>query len=531
MQNTTSWNEGYVTDIDYTYGYYKELNPVYLDFCLLLNGYKSPVAEQTDNIFTYCELGFGQGISLNIHAAANSERLNCFGTDFNPAQTAFAKELSNFNESQNLRCYDDSFADFLQNPDLPNFDYITLHGIWSWISRENQRHIVDFIGKKLKPGGVVYVSYNSLPGRNFEQPLQKLFAVHTKFFNSTANNATERVDSALNFAEKVFLATKNNEELVEKVKSLRSVDRHYLNHEYFNLDWHCDYFCDVAELMTTAKLDFACRSDLVYLSQDLILGNSNEKTKRFLNRITQKVAKEQTIDFLTNCSFRRDIYVKGLRKISAAEQQQNLLNTYFISNVVAGTTLPKVANLNQEIYTAVFGALFKYESKPKTLQEILDLSPKNLDKKALTDGVIMLVSAGFIQPCKDIKKVSKKEITNAQKYNQQICKMAFKNSVNYLLASPLTGGGYSVSYLALILLSQIYDNPNVEFSLANSLSKFAFNTYKNLGIKHFKKQLDSEGKEITITAKDDDENLEFIRQSTTDFLNKELVILKAAKLL
>lgn len=526
----TSWNDGYVTDIDYTFGYYRELNPIYLDFCLLLNGYKSPITNaQNGNVFTYCELGFGQGISLNIHAAANANRLNCFGTDFNPAQTAFANELANFNGSQNIHCYDDSFADFLQNPELPNFDYITLHGIWTWISRENQQHIVNFISKKLKPGGVVYVSYNALPGRNYELPFQKLLNIHGKFFTNSGDNAADRVDNALNFANKIFTATKNNENLVEKITNLKNGDKHYINHEYFNKDWNCDYFCDVAEKMEQAKLNFACRSDLAYLSTDLLLGD-NEKAKRLLNRISQPIAKEQTLDFLINCNFRRDIYVKGLRKISIEEQQKAFSNTYFLNTVAAGSVLPKIGNLNQEIYTAIFGALLKYENSPKTLKEILDLAPKNLDKKTLTDGLILLVTVGLIHPCKNVKNIGKKEITNAQNYNQQVCQMAFKNNANNFLISPITGGAVNVAYLHMILLSQIYDNPNNEFN-ATLLAKFAFTTYQNFGIKHYKKEVSSDGKEITIYAKDDNENFEFIQQATSDFLHKQIIILKSAKVI
>lgn len=38
---------------------------------------------------------------------------------------------------------------------LPQFDFITLHGIYTWVSRENRQHIVDFIARYLKPGGIV----------------------------------------------------------------------------------------------------------------------------------------------------------------------------------------------------------------------------------------------------------------------------------------------------------------------------------------------------------------------------------------
>lgn len=96
--------------------------------------------------------------------------------------------------------------------------------------------------------------------------------------------------------------------------------------------------------------------------------------------------------------------------------------------------------MHPEIYTAIFGALLKYENSPKTLQEILNLSPKNLDKQTLINGLIMLVSAGLIQPCK-------------------------------------------------VLLSKIYDNPENEFN-AELLTKIAFTAYQNLGIKHYKNQVD-----------------------------------------
>ena len=39
----------------------------------------------------------------------------------------------------------DSFAEFLSRDDLPDFDFITLHGIYSWVSPENRRTIVEFI--------------------------------------------------------------------------------------------------------------------------------------------------------------------------------------------------------------------------------------------------------------------------------------------------------------------------------------------------------------------------------------------------
>lgn len=82
----SDWTAGYVADIGYTYGYYKELNPLRIRLAFLNRGLVCPV------VGTACELGFGQGMSANLHAAASV--CDWHGTDFNPGQAAFAQELA-----------------------------------------------------------------------------------------------------------------------------------------------------------------------------------------------------------------------------------------------------------------------------------------------------------------------------------------------------------------------------------------------------------------------------------------------------
>ena len=82
----SDWTSGYVTDVDYTFGYYVELNPLRLRLPFLNAGLVPPV------IGSACELAFGQGVSANMHAVASSVRW--FGNDFNPAQAGFAQEVA-----------------------------------------------------------------------------------------------------------------------------------------------------------------------------------------------------------------------------------------------------------------------------------------------------------------------------------------------------------------------------------------------------------------------------------------------------
>lgn len=115
----SDWTSGYIADIGYTFGYYAELNPLRVKLAFANVGIVCPESG------TACELGFGQGVSVNLHAAASVTRW--YGTDFNPAQAAFAQELAHASES-GAHIYDESFSDFANRSDLPQFDYIEKKG-------------------------------------------------------------------------------------------------------------------------------------------------------------------------------------------------------------------------------------------------------------------------------------------------------------------------------------------------------------------------------------------------------------------
>ena len=170
MLNTDSWTQGYVADISYDYSFFSELAPIEMGFNLLNRGFYSPSLDQ----FTYCELGCGQGFTTNILAAANPQG-EFWGIDFNPTHAADAQRLADAAQLSNIRFLDQSFAEFLHTP-TPQFDFITLHGVYSWINDENRQIIVDILRQKLKVGGAVYISYNALPGWAPIKPLRDLMA-------------------------------------------------------------------------------------------------------------------------------------------------------------------------------------------------------------------------------------------------------------------------------------------------------------------------------------------------------------------
>jgi len=228
----SDWTSGYVADVVYTHGYYSELNPQRLRLLFLQFRQKFP------STGTACELGFGQGVSANLHAAASVTRW--YGTDFNPSQAAYAQELASASEAQ-IKLYDESFAHFCERSDLPDFDFIGLHGIWSWISDENRAIIVEFIRRKLKVGGVVYISYNTQPGWAALAPLRDFLVEHSEIMGRPGLGTVPRIDEALDFADRLLatgaLYGQANPSVGLRLGVLKKQNRQYFAHKYFNRDW------------------------------------------------------------------------------------------------------------------------------------------------------------------------------------------------------------------------------------------------------------------------------------------------------
>jgi len=188
-----NWQDGYVIEVPYTQGFYHHLSPANLLLCLLAKQVKFPPIGQP---FTYCELACGHGLTTNLLAATYPQG-DFYATDFNPTHIHQARDLAAAAGLSNVTFSDQSFQEYLE-ADLPAFDFISLHGIYSWISPENRRVIQAFLQKYLKVGGVVYVSYNTLPGWGVLAPIQKLM----HFYRGRSGGlAVERLKLALELVE------------------------------------------------------------------------------------------------------------------------------------------------------------------------------------------------------------------------------------------------------------------------------------------------------------------------------------------
>jgi SAM-dependent methyltransferase len=504
------WTYGYVADIGYTFGYYTELNPLRMRLAFLNAGIATP------QVVTACELGFGQGMSANVHAAGST--VQWWGTDFNPAQASFAQELAVVSRAE-VRLFDQAFAEFCRRGDLPDFDYIGLHGIWSWISDDNRAAIVDFIARKLKVGGALYISYNTMPGWAAFAPMRHLMTEHAEVMAAPGRGIVSRIDAAIEFAEKL-LATKPlyaraNPQAAERIKKIKDQNRHYLAHEYFNRDWDPMPFADMARWLERAKLNYACSAH--YLDH-IDAMNLSADQQAFLKDVPDPMFRETTRDFMVNQQFRRDYWVRGARRLSGLAQAEMLRREKFILVTPRGEVSLKAAGslgeatLQEPVYGPVLDALADHHAK--TLAQIEQaVQPKGVNFAQVLQAVMVLTGAGHLSPAQEEAVVLKAKRQTERLNAHLIDKARGSGDIAYL-ASPVTGGGVAVPrfhQLFLLARSQGKKQPA-------EWAQFAWQILSTQG-----QRIVKEGKRLEFP----EDNMAELTHQANEFSEKRLSILRA----
>jgi SAM-dependent methyltransferase len=401
-----------------------------------------------------CELGFGQGISVNIHSVASN--VEWWGTDFNPTQANFAQRLGKASDKI-PHLFDDSFAEFCQRTDLPDFDFIAMHGIWTWISDENRDVIVDFLSRKLKVGGVLYISYNTQPGWAANIPLRNLLFEHSQVMGTAGENVQSRVNKAINFTES-FISTNPaytslNPSVISRFNGIKEQDRNYLAHEFFNKDWQPMLISDMAKWLNSSKLNYATSAH--YLDHVDVI-NLTQEQKQFIDEIHDPIFKATVRDYTINQQFRRDYWVKGGLKISTYERsdlikKQRLVLVILRQNIVLEVNgFLGAATLSEQVYNPILDVFADFQVK--TIEQIeTAVRGTSITFQDVWQAIVILVGKGVLAPAQDSVDIAK--ITpQTEKFNLHVMNLAINSGNMGYLASPVTGGGISVSRFGLLFL-------------------------------------------------------------------------------
>jgi SAM-dependent methyltransferase len=387
----SDWGEGYVTDLQYVAAFCREQSPAILRLACLLNGVET--APESGS-FTYCDLGCGEGLTALILAAAHPEA-RFYGVDFNPAHVMRARGIAKAAALSNVEFLERSFED-LPDESLPEFDFITLHGVYSWISPELRQSIVRFIGRRLKPGGIVYIGYNAMPGWTSGLAVQRLL-------HDLGTQAHGHSDQKILWATSILEKLKDAQavsfvgnEVVDRIIELRNRGRiRYLAHEYLNDHWHPMYHADVAREMSAAKLLYVGSADLLLNFQQFLVTPGQQE---LIDGLDDTTLKETVRNLCAPLSFRQDVFIRGVRRISVAKQEA-MLRQIRLALLIPRANFRmqlKVPTGNADLQPAYATIADALATGPHTVAELLDL-PELRGKSGRLAGEFVGVLVGTAQ--------------------------------------------------------------------------------------------------------------------------------------
>ncbi len=445
--------KGYFGDLPYVPLHIRELSPLFINFSLLKAGYKPPKSSE----LSYCELGCGYGYNLVILAACYPE-IDFVGVDFNSEHIANAQDLVETAELKNIKFYDISFDQFAKL-DIPKFDYITMHGVWSWVTPEVQNQILSILSEKLKNRGALYLSYNSMPGCAVHSPLKKLYY---DLYNHADGSVPERIGKTVQMVDTLIQRDiayfKHSPLSKARHHALKETPPSYFAHEYLGEAWGTFFISDVCKELQKVNLDYAGSA---LLNDTKFSVEFDKEYKDVLKSMPDPIFHEQLKDYVRNTHFRKDIFVRGKLEYGPSDWMQEI-GTLRVGIYGTHNNFPHKFELHGEqidlpieAHTLLIETLKK---TPNTLGELRSLSVfSQMEHWEFFHIVCCCIEAGQISLLRYSEDISIYSPEAALRLNKVLLEHAARDGKYQFLAAPEFGCGISCSQIDQIFLQALHN--------------------------------------------------------------------------
>jgi SAM-dependent methyltransferase len=391
----TDWSRGYVADEPYTIAFQAALAPPQLDLvCRLMGAVWEPPAD-----LAMCDLGCGRGYTALVMAAADPRR-TVIGIDYNPAHIAEARSVAAEAGLANARFLE---ADLAAMTDaeldrLPDFDLVVSHGVWTWVGDPVREGILRFLSRKVKPGGVVHVGYNALPGFAQDMAMQRFARAAAAL---QRGGSIARAQEALGPLRALYEAEATHLHKSNLAKMLlepgeRTLDPAYVAHELLPEHWRPAFFEDVAADMARARLDFVGSATLFENVPELCM---TEAQRRVFEGFPPGPAQELVKDICLTRPFRRDVFMRGVQRADRVE----LLDGVLVGLQAQDAQPPKLpvqvgtAEMTPDMAGPVMAALAE---APRTIGQLRELAPDRKPNHA--ELAVLLCGGGACLPMVEV---------------------------------------------------------------------------------------------------------------------------------
>jgi methyltransferase-like protein len=305
------------------------------------------------------ELGCASGGNL-IPMAYTLPASEFVGLDYSGQQIAAGQAVSSTLDLRNITFKQLDIRDIATH-DLGEFDYIIVHGIFSWVPPDVQAAIFETCRCNLAPNGVAYISYNTYPGWHMLGAIREMMLYHTRDVSEPSMQAAQ-ARALLDFlVESIpsegnphgsLLGTYGGFLRLEMDRMKTNTDNYLLHDELEDINEPI-YFHEFAERAAQHGLQYLTEVDF---STVLPMSFPPPVSANLFKLARDVIEMEQYMDFLRNRTFRKTLLVHAAVNVHRMLRPDRLMNLYLASRAQAVSESPDLTSLGVEKFRSADGA-------------------------------------------------------------------------------------------------------------------------------------------------------------------------------
>jgi methyltransferase-like protein len=397
-------------------------HPDQLGTMAYLNGLEPPRIEEARIL----ELGCASGGNL-LEVAESFPEATFVGIDQAPNQVAEGNRMLAALGMKNVRFHSMSFADI--PADFGEFDYVIAHGVYSWVSPELQRILLEKCKRHLSRHGIAYISYNTYPGWHLHGMTREIM-----FYGMTdpaAKDSAGPMAVGRGFLTGIAQATANdNTEHARVIRQecgiIKSAPDWYVGHDFLEEQLNPVYFYEFVARAAEHGLQYAGESSFkrgAYVVAERIKAQWPDLFVR------DPIRFEQCVDFAFGRQFRRTLLCHAGTKVNLATDLTRLTQCHLSAGLKPVNPQEDLRRGSKVTFRADDGATFATgdaivecalrslaETFPAALsfdalwQEVcrrLGLSPQASDRARLAGTLLLLFQSDSVHAFRSAPRLVK----------------------------------------------------------------------------------------------------------------------------
>jgi SAM-dependent methyltransferase len=205
-----------------------------------------------------------------------------------------------------------------------HFDYITAHGVLSWVPEPVREALLALCGRCLAPQGVAYVSYSALPGAYLRSVPRDLMRFHTRAVSDPLLRP-RLAREAIDFVLAAVPGHTFTRELMEREMAGFEGKDYFLLHDLLADENEPLYFLDFVDAAGEHDLQFLAEADFGTMST----AGYPPPVQRQLDGLPNRLEREQYIDFIQLRRFRQTLLCRRGAAVDVMVTAERLADLHF----------------------------------------------------------------------------------------------------------------------------------------------------------------------------------------------------------